>query len=798
MKKIYYVLIAFAALLTFAPAISAQTPQKPADPSINGQIKDPKTGAALVFPKADVLHTDEENQFAYSKNISQPFNDGTYWIKLESFSTGNATVKLEDAPADIVLVLDVSGSMSSRYSRNETYVPTISDRRANYSIWNNPAGSYDYNNATDETLYVKYNGNYYEVERRRDGNNRQYYNLYFTIPGSTTRYYLDGTQITTTMPTTYTNQYGPCWTGVLYSKETDVTRLEALKAAVGVFIEEIQNNDLYATDEETGQKIRRTDEYGNPTRLGNRVSIVKYAGNSYANADHLVEGNDTYGYQDYNYSQLVKNYRYVDDSGELELMKAIAGIKSGGATAADYGMTIANEVLAQAPPTDRPAKSSKTVVLFTDGEPNHHSGFDDNVANATIAQGNTAKTTNEAKVFTVGVFTNETNDIKTYMGRTSSNYKDATSMTNSEATEVSTSYYKNAPNGDLSAVFALIAKQSGGSQSALSTATSTVDVVSNSFKLPDNVDADNIGQYVKVFTAKLTNIKSDGTYEWATEVLAPWSDDTYNIYDEAGQVIETPDVDDAIEISLKEGTDNTVKVLNFDYSNNWCGPIVDETTHTTTYQGHKIIIMIPIKMNPDAVGGPNVDTNGSGSGIFVNDTDTEPTIDFISPTVSLPVNIHLTKTGLRMGESAKFKIERATIHEDDELDEDGVPVSATWNYVSTVFVTKNSAADPLVKVRGLPSTHLEGTGSSAVQVGYIYRITEEEWSWSYQRDVTPQYTVTSKVDNPFTFENTKIPGIEQKVRHAESKATNIFKPGETVHVKYDDSKKNTGTGRPNN
>lgn len=793
MKKIYYVLIAFAALLTFAPAISAQTPQKPEDPSINGQIKDPKTGAALVFPKADVLHTDEENQFAYSKNISQPFNDGTYWIKLESFSTGNATVKLEDAPADIVLVLDVSGSMNNQYSTTAAYVPYVNNT---YQILNN------------QVRYIFYEGQYRRVyvDRLKDqwGNNIRFDRggygwAYFTI-GSTT-YYLDGDQITTgdhpvwSGPGNFQNSTTILWDDILYANETSVSRLSALKNAVFTFIDEIQDNDLYATDEE-GHKTRRTDEAGIPTRLGNRVSIVKYANNSYYSNNHLTEGNHQNN-SGYNYSELVKNYRYVDDSGVAELKKAIAGLNYGGATAADYGMTIANEVLAQAPPTDRPAKASKTVVLFTDGEPNHQSGFDSSVANATIGQGNTAKTTNEAKVFTVGVFTNETNDIKTYMGRTSSNYKDATSMTNSEATEVSTSYYKNAPNGDLSAVFALIAKQSGGSQSALSTATSTVDVVSNSFKLPDNVDADNIDQYVKVFTAKLRTI-DNGEYVWETEILAPWSDDKYKIYNEDGTSFTEKDVDEDIQITLKDGTDNTVKVLNFDYSNNWCGPIEDEITHTTTYQGHKIIIMIPIKMNPDAVGGPNVDTNGSGSGIFINDTDEHPTIDFISPTVSLPVNIHLTKTGLHMGESAKFKIERAVIHEDDELDEDGVPVGATWNYVSTVFVTKNSAADPLVKVRGLPSTHQEGTGSSAVQVSYIYRITEEDWSWSYQRDETPQYTVTSKVDNPFKFENTKIPGIEQKVRHAESKATNIFKPGETVHVKYDDSKKNTGTGRPNN
>ena len=49
-----------------------------------------------------------------------------------------------------------------------------------------------------------------------------------------------------------------------------------------------------------------------------------------------------------------------------------------------------------------------------------------------------------------------------------------------------------------------------------------------------------------------------------------------------------------------------------------------------------------------------------------------------------------------------------------------------------------------------------------------------------------------------TFSNTLKADIDQKVRHAESKATNVFQGenGETKTGKYDDSKKNTGTGRP--
>ena len=76
------------------------------------------------------------------------------------------------------------------------------------------------------------------------------------------------------------------------------------------------------------------------------------------------------------------------------------------------------------------------------------------------------------------------------------------------------------------------------------------------------------------------------------------------------------------------------------------------------------------------------------------------------------------------------------------------------------------------------------------QIGYVYRISEESWSWSYNRDETPQYTVTSKVDNPFEFNNEIKENIEVKLHHAESKVNNVFKKTAASKV-YNDSKTNT-------
>ena len=160
------------------------------------------------------------------------------------------------------------------------------------------------------------------------------------------------------------------------------------------------------------------------------------------------------------------------------------------------------------------------------------------------------------------------------------------------------------------------------------------------------------------------------------------------------------------------------------------------------------------------------------------------------------MNIHITKTGLDAGESAKFRIERAVLPEGDV----NVTTLTDWHYVSTVFVTKRQGqtTNPIVKVIGLPANVevTEGQGESATtkQKNVVYRITEEPWSWSYDPLTDPQYTNTTSVTNPFTFGNKKKDNIDVLVRHAESKATNVFKRNVvTGNVRYDDSKDNGRT-----
>ena len=815
MKKIFSILLTALAVSALAPAVSGQGTQTYPKWSIKDQIKDPKypdqEGHIIDFPNDTGLKIDTEKKVAYSKNVSSPFSDGTYWIKLETFATGNATYKMQSQPADIVLVLDYSGSMAQGFGPAGEHYDLLAEGYKYGDQAFNPR-------VESDRRYYRFDGEYCEVKRGSQPSGETYINgagvemeknwqyLYFEANGTT--YYLDDMNVTTTMPKKYSNDNSNgqpgnnavIWNGTLFQHKTDYTasnwtRFRELKYAVAAFVDEIYHNDLY-------------DDEGNlrPQPLGNRISIVTFTGSS----SYIETGTASNGWV-----KVTKSDGLKDES----ILKALFNRSTNSNTPVDKGMQNANTLLGQIA-DDR--ESNRTVVLFTDGLPYSGSstwsdGTNRPTAIKCIRQAYIAKTTYKATVYSVCIWPGDyTTDggkaMMKYLESTSSNYPKANPPANAgadydpgERLPDDKAIYTKTPDQDLSSVFTEIARQSGGdSNTSLSAATSNVDIISNSFILPDELSQSGaiITDYIKVFTAELDRIDDTGKYLFKTEILVDHSEDEYYTYDENGNLTGGPfDVDEHIAPALVYDEDTGkpvgVKVTGFDYSSNWCGPIEDEIAHTTRYQGHKIIIMIPIKMNPDAVGGPNVQTNEEGSGIYVGSVTGNPLIPFVSPTVSLPVNIYIEKTGIEGVESAKFLIERASLpvlpEGQDEYtlqDIQGIP-EANWKYVTTVFVTNSDNAqhdavsgNPVVRVKGLPASETVG----GVQKGLVYRISEETWSWAYKPvGAKYHYTVTGQVNNPFTFENeTK----NTTIKHAESKVTNIFMDVQTKEV-YDDSKTNT-------
>lgn len=693
MKKIYNILLATFALFAFAPAINALDDDPP--------------------------YTDEGG-LCYSKTISEPNTDGVYTITLESFVTGSVTITNESIPADIVLVLDNSGSMAG-------------------------------------------------------------------------------------------------------------TKLANLKTAVKAFIDAIQHNDLYDKDGN-----RRKDENDQPTSLGNRISIVKFGLARYYGGTASIQNpgdhycNNPSGYQQWNegtYSQnnrpynctevrlgftkTATNTKTVENpsaaalTADVQTLKdAVDGMRAGGATAADYGMNLAQMLINSLNNDASRNGSARTVVFFTDGSPTHSDGFVNSVANAAISYSNQIKISGAAdahpQVFSVGVFdtTNPGTNVTTFMNRISSNHEGATGMgTNQGGTVVSDKFYTNASGGsvDLTEVFQTIAHAAGGSDKDLTNATvANVDIVSASFMLPPGTDPSKI----KLYTAPYLGTQdANGYLEFGDKIPKGQNTATYRerVKDADGTVHfeGDPKLVDAglkaeLAASVQGGKNDKIIVTGFDYANNFCGE--DDLQPNPGYNGHKIIIEIPIMMDTEAVGGPDVATNAPGSGIYVNG---ENIITFKSPEVSLPVNIHIRKEGLREGESAKFTIQRKYVK-----DSDAPGGSNPWVDVTSVFVTRHEGQDedgedaPITKIMGMPSVDKNDKP-------FVYQIVEDNWSWSYTSAAATPTTSDLLVTNPFIFTNTKKDGIDYKVRHAESKATNTFKTGVT-NVQYDDSKKNTGTGRPAN
>lgn len=85
--------------------------------------------AALAFSAAALVSgpaaTAQDGSVKFDKQVSPtPNDDGVYTITLEAYVTGSVTVTTTTKPADIVLVLDYSGSMTKNFAGSNTSVGT--------------------------------------------------------------------------------------------------------------------------------------------------------------------------------------------------------------------------------------------------------------------------------------------------------------------------------------------------------------------------------------------------------------------------------------------------------------------------------------------------------------------------------------------------------------------------------------------------------------------------------------------------------------------------------------------------
>ncbi len=188
---------------------------------------------------------------------------------------------------------------------------------------------------------------------------------------------------------------------------------------------------------------------------------------------------------------------------------------------------------------------------------------------------------------------------------------------------------------DLIEAFSTISSSSGGTTVDLGASTVVQDVISASFKLPDNANADSI----KVYAPKLNRMhradaNSPWLYDFTAQTITIGEEEidvdtitggtgysgrlTLNL--ETGRVTDSTyenRVNSSDVISISE-QNKTISFTHFDFSHYYCGPIIDNGD-TIGYRGRKLVMVIPIEIE-EGVWGDGIATNGELSFVTPNDT----------------------------------------------------------------------------------------------------------------------------------------------------------------------------------
>ena len=677
-----------------------------------------------------------KNGVATGKSVSDPDTDGYYTVTLETFATGLETVIQKAIPSDIVLVLDYSSSMLMPGSLNY------------------PASQTQLDNCKD----------------------------------------------------------------YLYK----------LKIAVGDFVRLLQENNetLPLADGQTGNRIAfilyANELYGadKPDRSGGNGNFYARYMSQFIPVTELTIASNTETHpitgDTHNSSRLLYNgidilspssYRTNGNAGNngIDQRWQMGDVNKG--TQTGLALTEANRIVgintANFPYTER----STTVVLFTDGEPSRigATGFNSNEANLAIGQAQDIKSDivsgqevdTHVKVFTVGLLTSTTNQMKTFLEYVSSDFSPASEVSaqqSSPAQMPSQANYLNpatdygpfssivSDGASLSGVFSTIADVSGGSSAEIPRQTQVVDVVSNSFEVPDGFDASQVEVYYAEINKAGTKFGD----------LQPLPTQVVNVGNNPPMTVQQPD-EGKIGLALVNGS---LTVLGFDFSkadeededgsasNPYTGNWVGWRGSEGNCAGKELVIKFKVEADPNATGGDATSTNKSGSGVYVPTFDpNDPTKiigytnvnSFEVPHKDLPINLVIKKTGLRHGESATVQIYYSKMQLVDG--------KHVYNPVTGKALPEASLNDPKDKKwENFSKVILTNMGEDGAEVtktllsldpGYVYLLVEDDWGWAYDLD-TQVLNTSDKESNPFEFVNTE---KTDAVKHGEAVSVNHFRNG---------------------
>lgn len=228
--------------------------------------------------------------------------DSDFLVSLSALSsTSNLkSTTTSTTPLDIVLVLDVSGSMDESMGVTYTYTEAYPDSNRG-------------------TYYIQVNGAWQQVE---------YFEPEWWESGQEGWRYRSGgnffdPQYTYVEPKTSASDGDSSHVQFYTRQQSNTDKINALKTAANRFISSVGDMNADIADENNQH----------------RIAIVKYADDSY----RYEIGNDrgAGGNSSYNYTQVVSDF----STNSSELQNDINALRAGGATSADYGLTMAQNVL---------------------------------------------------------------------------------------------------------------------------------------------------------------------------------------------------------------------------------------------------------------------------------------------------------------------------------------------------------------------------------------------------------------------------------------------------------------------
>lgn len=499
-------------------------------------------------------------------------DDGTYTFNLEAFATGKTITITKTDPTDVVLVLDVSGSMDEDYS----YITGQDWQFADDYVRNMPTDVY----------HKCLDGTYSTVTWTKEG----------TL-SSTIRYTCNNCKATRKWSTPLWNKIpgegsDDPWNLYRYTDvRTSKNKMTAMKEAAIAFVNGVAEKNAELTD----------------VTQQHRVSIVKFA-------DEIIKTNvgnevDSNGY---NYTQTVTAMTEVTADTKDSIVADINSLNFGGATAADKGLEVAKDTL-----SNSGAGRQKVVILLTDGDPNHGNGFVNSVASTAVTTAGDMKDTG-VTIYTVGLVTgadpsDTTTDFNKYLNAVSNNYPNAT-VTDSSSFTVdlgeggNNGYYKETKNsGSLADIFTAIQESIGTSTVTLDENAVLKDVVADGFVLPDSFNESNVTAQVVNYSGRDRN----GMRVFATTGTAL-----------SGATVTF------------DKTNNTINVSGFDYADNCLidGTSHDSNDFTAAVQGKKLVVTITgVEATEGLVTDEALNTNKMVSGVYSDNTEAELAAAFPIP-----------------------------------------------------------------------------------------------------------------------------------------------------------------------